>query len=43
MSIYAVGDVHGCLDQLERLLDRVQPDLERDVLLFVGDYIDRST
>ena len=42
MSIYAVGDVHGCLDQLERLLDRVQPDLERDVLLFVGDYIDRG-
>jgi serine/threonine protein phosphatase 1 len=42
MDIYAVGDVHGCLDQLERLLDDVQPNLSQDVLLFVGDYIDRG-
>jgi len=41
-SIYAVGDVHGCLDSLERLLDEVQPDLSRDRLLFIGDYIDRG-
>ncbi len=42
MDIYAVGDIHGCLDQLEMLLDEVQPDLEQGVLLFVGDYIDRG-
>ncbi len=42
MDIYAVGDIHGCLDQLERLLDKVQPDLEKDILLFIGDYIDRG-
>lgn len=42
MDIYAVGDIHGCLDQLEMLLDEMQPDLEQDVLLFVGDYIDRG-
>jgi serine/threonine protein phosphatase 1 len=42
MNIYAVGDIHGCLDQLEQLLDDVQPDLEKDLLLFVGDYIDRG-
>lgn len=42
MDIYAVGDIHGCLDHLERLLDEVQPDLEKDVLLFIGDYIDRG-
>ena len=41
-NIYAVGDIHGCLDRLEMLLDEVQPDLEQDVLLFVGDYIDRG-
>jgi serine/threonine protein phosphatase 1 len=41
-DIYAIGDVHGCLDQLERLLDDVQPDLEKDVLVFIGDYIDRG-
>lgn len=42
MDIYAVGDIHGCLDLLQQLLDDVQPDLERDVLLFMGDYIDRG-
>jgi serine/threonine protein phosphatase 1 len=41
-DIYAVGDIHGCLDRLEMLLDEVQPDLEKDVLLFIGDYIDRG-
>ncbi|RJR45760.1 MAG: serine/threonine protein phosphatase [Deltaproteobacteria bacterium] len=42
MDIYAIGDIHGCLDQLEQLLDEVQPDLENGLLLFVGDYIDRG-
>lgn len=41
-AIYAVGDIHGCLDNLERLLEEVQPDLNRDRLLFIGDYIDRG-
>jgi len=41
-NIYAVGDIHGCLGHLEQLLDEVQPDLEKDVLLFIGDYIDRG-
>ncbi|MDD2901050.1 MAG: metallophosphoesterase family protein [Syntrophales bacterium] len=41
-NIYAVGDIHGCLDLLQQLLDEVQPDLEQDVLLFMGDYIDRG-
>ncbi|OGP71059.1 MAG: metallophosphatase [Deltaproteobacteria bacterium RBG_13_60_28] len=41
-DIYAVGDIHGCLGQLEQLLDKVQPDLEKDILLFIGDYIDRG-
>ncbi len=41
-SIYAIGDIHGCLDHLEQLLDAVQPDLSRDRLVFIGDYIDRG-
>jgi serine/threonine protein phosphatase 1 len=41
-NLYAIGDIHGCLDNLERLLDEVQPDLTRNRLLFIGDYIDRG-
>jgi serine/threonine protein phosphatase 1 len=44
---YAVGDVHGCLVQLNRLIDQIEADLdERPVkeafLIFVGDLIDRG-
>ncbi len=41
-SIYAIGDIHGCLDLLDGLLSEIQPDLHRDKLLFIGDYIDRG-
>jgi serine/threonine protein phosphatase 1 len=37
-DVYVVGDVHGCLDALERLLDElgVGPD---DLVVFVGDLV----
>ncbi len=41
-EIYAIGDIHGHLDLLERLLNRLRPDLARDRLVFMGDYIDRG-
>ncbi|MBW1990690.1 MAG: serine/threonine protein phosphatase [Deltaproteobacteria bacterium] len=41
-DIYAIGDIHGCLDQLKRLLKQVNPDLHRHRLVFIGDYIDRG-
>ena len=41
-DIYAIGDIHGNLDLLERLLDKLHPDLNRDQLFFMGDYIDRG-
>jgi serine/threonine protein phosphatase 1 len=37
-DIYIVGDVHGCLAELEVLLDRLAPS-DRDVVVFVGDLV----
>jgi serine/threonine protein phosphatase 1 len=39
--LLAVGDIHGCLDHLERLMARVEPTPE-DRIVFLGDYIDRG-
>jgi len=36
-----IGDIHGCLAPLRRLLDRVAPGVD-DTLVFLGDYIDRG-
>ena len=41
MSLYAIGDVHGCARSLEALLDRIGPTAD-DHLVFVGDYTDRG-
>jgi RNA ligase len=37
-----VGDVHGCLDELRELLDGLQFDPASDVLMSVGDIVDRG-
>jgi serine/threonine protein phosphatase 1 len=41
-DLYVIGDLHGCLASLQRLLEHLEPDLHQDRLLFVGDYIDRG-
>jgi serine/threonine protein phosphatase 1 len=38
---FAIGDIHGCLGKLEDLLARINPARE-DVLVFLGDYVDRG-
>lgn len=44
--VYIVGDVHGCVDHLAALLDRIDTDIAREGLpaevVFVGDYVDRG-
>ncbi|WP_319550423.1 metallophosphoesterase family protein [Desulfogranum marinum] len=35
-----IGDIHGCLDSLNNLLDLVLPNA--DTLIFLGDYVDRG-
>jgi serine/threonine protein phosphatase 1 len=41
-KIFAVGDIHGCFEKLNALMDILNIDYEKDTLLFVGDYIDRG-
>lgn len=40
--IFAIGDIHGCLDKLEDLISVMHPG-PRDRLVFLGDYVDRGT
>lgn len=47
VRIYAVGDVHGRLDLLDRLLSDINADLAtrpiaQPIVVFLGDYIDRG-
>jgi serine/threonine protein phosphatase 1 len=44
MLTYAIGDVHGCVDKLVRLLGRCRLHCAARTmrLVFVGDYIDRG-
>lgn len=48
VTIYAVGDVHGRLDLLQRLTETISrdaadlPKTERRLLVLLGDYVDRG-
>jgi len=47
LRIYAVGDIHGRADLLERLFSRIDEDLKDHPIaetmhIFLGDYIDRG-
>jgi serine/threonine protein phosphatase 1 len=45
-AIYAVGDIHGCYDQLVRAESRIRQDAVRYpgriLVVFLGDYVDRG-
>lgn len=48
LRIYAIGDIHGCLDRLVALHWQITADLAANpiaesVLIHVGDYVDRGT
>lgn len=38
----AIGDVHGCWQSMETLLDKLAPYYNNRQFVFIGDYIDRG-
>lgn len=46
IAIYAIGDVHGCLDELQALEQHIEEDArtlpDRKLIVMLGDYVDRG-
>jgi serine/threonine protein phosphatase 1 len=40
-ATYVIGDIHGCLRPLQRVLEKIAPR-PGDEVVFIGDYIDRG-
>lgn len=40
--VFIIGDIHGCLDILKRMMDKIDWRPDEDSLIFLGDYIDRG-
>ena len=41
MSDYVIGDIHGCYDELQAMIEKIGLS-DDDRLIMVGDYIDRG-
>ncbi len=39
--LFAVGDIHGCPEELDAILKAISPR-KGDTVVFVGDYVDRG-
>ena len=39
MSNYIIGDIHGCFDELNKLLSFINYNQKKDNLMFTGDII----
>ena len=41
MAVYAIGDIQGCFDELQALLERIDYDPGEDTLWLAGDLVNR--
>lgn len=41
-KLYAIGDIHGCFQNLKSLMDQIPFQPDSDTIVFLGDYIDRG-
>src|SRR5579872_2736445 len=39
MATYVIGDIHGCYDQLQKLLELIKFDPNQDYVWFTGDLV----
>ena len=42
MATYIIGDLHGCFDELQALLEQIDYQPKKDQLWFVGDIVNRG-
>ena len=42
MATYAIGDIQGCYDSLQKLLKKIRFNPKTDTLWFTGDIVNRG-